>query len=209
MVSESADDSLVRIDISAQAWNGPPEGTVGWWKSRMPEAGQRKLKLAPDALLVDLLKQSEPPPSACPQLPASQIHLAELEDLPEEELPGEEIPEGESATGESASDYLADEHDETLQLDPQVRYLLALTLLRRRALRQLDSQPELASQGDSSLADANEQSSAHDLTPGQQTIALEVIADGTIVNVDPQPISAKELAKISDQLAELLYCEAD
>lgn len=185
----------------------------------MPEAGQRKLKLAPDALLVDLLKQSEPPPSACPQLPASHIHLAELEDSPEEELPGEnlleeelpevEIPEEESAAGELASDYLADERDETLQLDPQVRYLLALTLLRRRALRQLDSQPELASQGDSSLADANEQSSAHDLTPGQQTIALEVIADGTIVNVDPQPISAKELAKISDQLAELLYCEAD
>jgi hypothetical protein len=195
----------------------------------MPEAGQRKLKLAPDALLVDLLKQSEPPPSACPQPPASQIHLAELEDLPEEDLPEEDIPEEdlpeeelpgedlleeetpeeEPAAGELASDYLADEHDETLQLDPQVRYLLALTLLRRRALRQLDSQPELASLGDSSLADANEQSSAHDLTPGQQTIALEVIADGTIVNVDPQPISAKELAKISDQLAELLYCEAD
>lgn len=190
----------------------------------MPEAGQRKLKLAPDALLVDLLKQSEPPPSAAPQLPASQIHLAELEDLPEEallgeelpgeelttaELPEEELPEEASAAGELTSDYLADEHPESLQLDPQVRYLLALTLLRRRALRQLDSQPELASQGDSSLIDANEQSSAHDVKQGNQTLALEVIADGTIVNVDPQPISAKQLAKISDQLAELLYCEAD
>ena len=205
----------------------------------MPEAGQRKLKLAPDALLVDLLKQSEPPPSAPPQLPAPQIHLAELEELPEEELPGEELlgeelpeeeqpaaelaeeelaeeelpeeelPEEEPTTGELASDYLADEQADSLQLDPQVRYLLALTLLRRRALRQLDSQPELASQSDASLPEASEQPSAHDLTPGNQTLALEVIADGTIVNVDPQPISAKQLAKISDQLTEVLYCEAD
>jgi hypothetical protein len=59
VVSEGDDEeTLIRSDISAQAWQGPPEGTLGWWKSRMPEAGARKLKLAPDAVLVDLLRQS-------------------------------------------------------------------------------------------------------------------------------------------------------
>lgn len=59
VVAEGDDEeTLIRNDISAQAWQGPPEGTLGWWKSRMPEAGARKLKLAPDAVLVDLLRQS-------------------------------------------------------------------------------------------------------------------------------------------------------
>lgn len=60
VVTEGEDEeSLLRSDISAQAWQGPPEGTLGWWKSRMPAAGAKKLKLAPDAVLVDLLRQSD------------------------------------------------------------------------------------------------------------------------------------------------------
>jgi hypothetical protein len=55
VVVESGDD-LVRRDYSAEAWTGPPEGTVGWWKGRMPEAGTRKLVLAPDPVLIDLLR---------------------------------------------------------------------------------------------------------------------------------------------------------
>lgn len=51
------DEAFVRRDYSAQAWTEPPEGAVGWWKGRMPEAGARKLVLAPDAVLVDLLRQ--------------------------------------------------------------------------------------------------------------------------------------------------------
>jgi hypothetical protein len=30
-----------RLDFSAAAWKGPPEGTVGWWKSRLPEDENR------------------------------------------------------------------------------------------------------------------------------------------------------------------------
>ena len=59
VVSEGDDEgSLVRHDYSAEAWPGPPEGALGWWKSRMPEAGAKKMKLAPDAVLVDLLRQT-------------------------------------------------------------------------------------------------------------------------------------------------------
>lgn len=31
---------------------------MGWWKCRMPEAGAKKLKLAPDMVLIDLLRQT-------------------------------------------------------------------------------------------------------------------------------------------------------
>jgi len=52
-------EDLIRRDYSAAAWTEPPEGTVGWWKSRMPESGQRKMVLAPDPVLVDTLRQME------------------------------------------------------------------------------------------------------------------------------------------------------
>lgn len=52
-------EELVRRDYSANAWTEPPEGTVGWWKCRMPESGQRKMVLAPDPVLVDTLRQME------------------------------------------------------------------------------------------------------------------------------------------------------
>lgn len=55
VVIEQGDD-LIRRDYSAETWKGPPEGAVGWWKGRMPVAGTRKLVLAPDPVLVDLLR---------------------------------------------------------------------------------------------------------------------------------------------------------
>lgn len=58
-VDADDDETLVRRDISAHAWQGPPEGNLGWWKNRMPEAGAKKLKLAPDAVLVDLMRRSQ------------------------------------------------------------------------------------------------------------------------------------------------------
>ncbi|MEM6471776.1 MAG: hypothetical protein AAF802_19610 [Planctomycetota bacterium] len=51
------DETLVRRDYSADAWQGPPDGSVGHWKSRMPIAGEKKLVLAPRGVLIDLLRQ--------------------------------------------------------------------------------------------------------------------------------------------------------
>lgn len=59
VVSEDDEEgALIRRDYSAEAWQGPPEGALGWWKCRMPEAGAKKMKLAPDAVLLDLLRQT-------------------------------------------------------------------------------------------------------------------------------------------------------
>jgi len=54
-----ADEELLRRDYSANAWTEPPEGTIGWWKCRMPESGHRKMVLAPDPVLIDSLRQME------------------------------------------------------------------------------------------------------------------------------------------------------
>ncbi len=58
VVIESGED-LIRREYAASAWTEPPEGTVGWWKCRMPESGQRKMVLAPDPVLVETLRQME------------------------------------------------------------------------------------------------------------------------------------------------------
>ena len=52
-----ADEEYERRDYSAEAWDGAPEGAVGFWKNQMPTADQRKLVLAPGEVLIGLLRQ--------------------------------------------------------------------------------------------------------------------------------------------------------
>ena len=73
---------VVRKDYCGEAWTGPPANAFGWWKSRIPEPSAKKIKLAPNDVLLELFD--------------------ELADRPE-------------------------------QLD--LRYVLALLLIRRRVLR--------------------------------------------------------------------------
>lgn len=58
-VISGEEDELIRRDYAAKDWTGPPDGTIGYWKRRMPAAGPRKLVLAPDPVLIDLLRQME------------------------------------------------------------------------------------------------------------------------------------------------------
>ena len=51
------DEDLIRSDISAEAWVGPPEGALGHWKNQMPKSDRRRLILAPDSVLCDLFVQ--------------------------------------------------------------------------------------------------------------------------------------------------------
>ena len=48
---------LVRIDVAAEQWNAPPEGTVGWWKCKMPDRVTAKLTPAPNGVLLDSLTE--------------------------------------------------------------------------------------------------------------------------------------------------------
>lgn len=56
-VLESQGAEIVRKDFCAEAWGGPPEKVIGWWKSRIPEPTAKKVKLAPNDVLLDLFDQ--------------------------------------------------------------------------------------------------------------------------------------------------------
>jgi hypothetical protein len=54
-VLESVGADVVRKDFCSQAWKGPPETAFGWWRSRVPEPTARKIRLAPNDVLLELL----------------------------------------------------------------------------------------------------------------------------------------------------------
>lgn len=56
-VLEIAGVDVVRKDYSPEAWKGAPEAAFGWWKSRVPEPTAKKIKLAPNDVLLELFDQ--------------------------------------------------------------------------------------------------------------------------------------------------------
>jgi len=124
---------VVRRDYCPEAWQGPPEGVLGWWQSRMPSPSGRKVQLAPNDVLLQLFEQ----------------------------------------TGEQAD-----------QLD--MRYVLALLLLRRRVLRQEESEWD----------DGREQLVVY--CPKKDATWKVLVASPT----------AERIAQIQEQLAQLLFAEA-
>jgi hypothetical protein len=49
--------TLDRLDVSAEAWDGPPEQSLAWWKSTYPAADAAGSTLAPVEVLLDVLEQ--------------------------------------------------------------------------------------------------------------------------------------------------------
>jgi hypothetical protein len=56
-VLEVVGADVIRKDYSAAAWKGAPEAAFGWWKSRVPEPTAKKIKLAPNDVLLELFDQ--------------------------------------------------------------------------------------------------------------------------------------------------------
>ncbi|HAY78312.1 MAG TPA: hypothetical protein DCY79_00740 [Planctomycetaceae bacterium] len=54
--AEGAD--VIRQDYSAEAWQGPPENCLGWWKSTMPNANSKKMNWAPNDVMLHLFEQT-------------------------------------------------------------------------------------------------------------------------------------------------------
>jgi hypothetical protein len=49
------DGQAARVDYALEVWSGPPEGAVGWWKSRLPLPEEKPKKTwAPAELMLDL-----------------------------------------------------------------------------------------------------------------------------------------------------------
>ena len=163
-----AEDSLQRRDYSASAWNGPPEGTLGYWKCRMPQQGERKLVLAPRSVLVDLLRQMD-----------SAEH-----------------------SSDSNAEPADNQNDDALKL----RYLLALMLLRRRFVRVAAQPADFV--GDENQDTQDRDAAAVEDQPMPRRLCLEVVEDGTTIEVDECDIARSETESLSERLMDLLYTEA-
>jgi hypothetical protein len=48
---------VVRRDFSEEAWPGPPEQTLGWWKAQLPDAAARKHHWAPNDVMLHYFEQ--------------------------------------------------------------------------------------------------------------------------------------------------------
>jgi hypothetical protein len=53
---------VVRHDYAPEAWQGPPEGVLGWWKAHVPQRDARKLHWAPNDVMLELLESLEVQP---------------------------------------------------------------------------------------------------------------------------------------------------
>jgi hypothetical protein len=47
---------VVREDFAAEAWSGPPDHALGWWKSHVPSTEARKMHWAPNDVMLDLFE---------------------------------------------------------------------------------------------------------------------------------------------------------
>jgi len=57
LVAEGAE--VVRHDFAADAWQGPPEKAIGWWKSQVPHPHARKANLAPSEVMIEYFQELE------------------------------------------------------------------------------------------------------------------------------------------------------
>ena len=53
------ENQIDRVDYSSEAWEGPPEACVGWWKSTMPDPNAHKLHWAPNEVMLHYFEQLE------------------------------------------------------------------------------------------------------------------------------------------------------
>lgn len=57
---------LERIDCGADAWQGPPDGTLAWWRSRYTAKESAGATLAPADVLLDVLEELDGRPDDAP-----------------------------------------------------------------------------------------------------------------------------------------------
>jgi hypothetical protein len=51
------DDVYVRRDFASENWQGAPEKYVGWWKTKVQNISDKKAKLAPNEVMLNLFEQ--------------------------------------------------------------------------------------------------------------------------------------------------------
>lgn len=55
IVARGAD--VVRLDFAQDAWGEAPDGTIGWWRSQVPDASGKKMHWAPNDVMLHYFEQ--------------------------------------------------------------------------------------------------------------------------------------------------------
>ena len=55
LVVQGAD--VIRQDYAADAWSGPPKGVLGWWQATLPGDHTKRVRWAPNDVMLDLVQQ--------------------------------------------------------------------------------------------------------------------------------------------------------
>ena len=56
--------AVLRRDYSAEAWQGPPEGAIGWWKSTVVDPNQGRISWAPNDVMLNYFERLSDDPAA-------------------------------------------------------------------------------------------------------------------------------------------------
>jgi hypothetical protein len=59
----TAGNDFARQDYSVDAWQGPPEDCIGWWRSRIPSKDDSQPQLAPTDVMLNLFEALEDRPA--------------------------------------------------------------------------------------------------------------------------------------------------
>jgi len=140
-VLEVCGADVVRKDFCQESWNGAPNDALGWWKCRIPEPTAKKIKLAPNDVLLELFD--------------------ELADRPDQE---------------------------------DLRYVLALLLVRRRVLRVDVATGEFAERMDDE---------------GNETMVVYCPKRDATLNVVVSMPTGERIDQIQQQLSDLLIADAE
>ena len=62
----SVDDELQRRDFCEEAWQGPGEESIGWWRSRIPKNEEGRVYWAPREVLISYFESLQANPKAQP-----------------------------------------------------------------------------------------------------------------------------------------------
>lgn len=60
LLADGAD--IIRQDYAADAWDGPPDESIGWWKSEVPDPKSHKVHWAPNDVMLHYFQQLESQP---------------------------------------------------------------------------------------------------------------------------------------------------
>lgn len=55
--------SVERLDYSTEAWQGPPERAIGWWRAQYAPPESKKIHWAPNDVMLNLLEELEADPA--------------------------------------------------------------------------------------------------------------------------------------------------